>query len=122
VRRLVCICTAALALAPLAAASIPRADYRSDGQAEYYLKHGLKRWAGRSLTTPGLFKSAFCVNGYYSRHEKRTGRHFHPVERVNKRGEYLFRSFACTLSAGSHEYALYLVTLPRGTWSVSADR
>jgi hypothetical protein len=97
--------------------------YRTDAQAEHYVSTGLKAWAGINLAGRDD-KTAFCINGYYSKHERRTHRHFSPVERQNRYGETTFRSFACTLSLFSLDRAfhLYLVTRPEGRWSVSVDR
>ncbi len=61
----------AIATSQAAAASAP---YRTDAQAEHYLSTGLKSWAGIKLST-AQFRTAFCLNGYYSKTEKRTGHH-----------------------------------------------
>jgi hypothetical protein len=78
--------------------------YRTDGQAARYLertRHG----------------AAFCLNGYYSRHEKRTHRHY------PQHGQR-FRSFGCTFTSRrtGKTSDLYLVTRPGGGYSVQPDR
>ena len=93
--------------------------YRTDHQAEVYLERRLHRWGGIDLRKQ-RFKSAFCVNGFYSKRELRTGRHF--PARTNLAGENIFHTFACTLSAADHSWGLYLVALRQAHWSVSADR
>lgn len=120
--RLFVLVMVGLALAVPTAQAYPRADYRSDAQAEHYVEHGLARWAGLNLKAPGLLKFEFCLNGYYSTRERRTRRHFHPVQKISKSGEPLFRSFACTLTVGAREFRLYLVTLPHGRWAIGPDR
>jgi hypothetical protein len=83
--------------------------YRTDEQAARFLER----------TRGG---SAFCLNGFYSKHEKRTGRHF------ANRGER-FRSFGCTWTGrvpqGSGPFRsrdFYLQTRPGGRWVVLPDR
>lgn len=113
---LVVVCAALLFAAPaLAGMSL----YRTDAQAQRYLEHGLHRWAGINLRTAS-FKSAFCINGYYSKHESRTGHHY-PQGKTNRYGEDLFRSFTCTLAVNSRSFHLYVLTTRLG-WRVSADR
>lgn len=94
-------CLAVLAAPAVAAAPAP---YRTDQQAARFLER----------TRHGV---AFCVNGYYSRHEKRTGRHF------AQHGQR-FRSFACSFTSTrtGRTSALYLVTRPGGGWTVQTDR
>jgi hypothetical protein len=84
---------------------MPPGPYRTDKQAERFLER----------TRGG---SAFCINGYYSRHEKRTKRHF------RQRDDERFRSFKCTwTSARSGRTSdLYLQTRPNGRWVVLRDR
>jgi hypothetical protein len=56
--------TAALVAMLVAAdASAAVAPYKTDAQADRYLKRELKSWARIDLTR-ARFKSAFCVNGY----------------------------------------------------------
>jgi hypothetical protein len=82
--------------------------YRTDAQAERFATRGLKKWAGIDLTRVRS-KTAFCINGYYSRYEQAHPQRF-DQDRVNRSGEHLFRSFACTLTAGSRTFELYLRT------------
>jgi hypothetical protein len=137
---------AAVILVPAAAsAATPAGPYRTDNQAEDYLETRLPVWAGVNLhppanppdeygyarTLPAI--SAWCSNGSYSRHEKRTRRHFRP--RISRAGENTFRSFSCSLSAYSdtdgdgqvtydddeRTFHLYVQTRPGG-WVVIVDR
>jgi hypothetical protein len=133
---------------PAAAAAAAPGPYRTDAQAERYLETQLAVWAGVNLHPPANppdefayardvpAPSASCVNGYDSDHEKRTKRHFRPVQRTNRAGEYTFRSFACSLSAYSdtdgdgqvtysddeRTFHLYLQTRLHGRWVVMTDR
>jgi hypothetical protein len=86
-----CVLVAAFSVASASAAVTP---YKTDAQAEKYVERGLKRWAGIDLRHVDV-KFAFCINGFYSRFEAAHRQHF-DQERVNRYGEYLFRSFACT--------------------------
>ena len=84
--------TLALALLVVAGpASAGQPLYRTDRQAETYLEHGLKAWARIDLTKQAV-KFASCFNGYYSKTEERTHRHF-PQDRTNRAGAVAFRSF-----------------------------
>ncbi len=103
--------------APASAAAA--ASYRTDAQAERYLEHRLRGWAGINLRGPRVLKDAFCINGYYSRHEQRTRRHY-KQGRVNRHGGDVFRSFACTFVANNRTFGLYLVAKQDG-WLVAAD-
>jgi hypothetical protein len=103
----------------VAAAAPRKPPYRTDHQAEGFLEHGLRRWAGINLGTVDS-KSGFCINGYYSKHEQRTHRHY-PQGHQNRYGEDTFRSFACTFSVNANSYNLYVVTTRRG-WRVMVDR
>lgn len=87
-----------VAAAPAASAATGN-PYRSDAQAAHYLEQA----RGGSW---------FCLNGYYSKREQRTGRHPH------QRNEERFRSFTCV----GEGPALYLQTRPRGGWLVIRDR
>lgn len=102
--RFVLIALAGLAvMAPAAAAASP-APYRTDAQAARYVGH----------VRHGV---AYCVNGYYSRTEQRTGHHF------PQHGQR-FRSFACSLTSTrtGATSSLYVRTLPGGGWSIRRDR
>jgi len=103
--------TALLALAVVAPAqAAPTGPYRTDEQAAAYLEQ----------TGVG---TAFCINGHYSAHEKRTGRHFAGRKVVTRRGyvHYQFRSFACTVTDDIGTRQLYVQTRP-GPWVVMVDR
>jgi hypothetical protein len=64
-----------------------------------------------------------CVNGYYSKTEQRTGLHLpHHVDSTNALGEDVFPSFACSVTAGSRTFGLYVVPQVGGGWKVAADR
>ena len=116
--RLLVLPALALALAFAGTAQAAPLTYRTDTQAERYLEHNLKRWGGMNLASQD-FKMAFCVNGFYSDHEDRTGHHF--ADKQSKYGESLFHTFSCTLTSGSRSFNLYLVAQPHG-YAVSADR
>jgi hypothetical protein len=107
--------------------------YRTQRQAELYLVHDLGSWAHVDLAGASL-KAAFCIDGNYSKRQQRSGQHY-PRGRVNRVGQSLFRSFACTLTlhvarprrsfVDAHVYAprvfyLYLVATRTG-WRVEAD-
>jgi hypothetical protein len=100
-------------------ASTGKPLYRTDHQAEVFLEHGLRTWAGLNLRTAD-FKSATCFNGYYSKREQRTHHHY-PQGHENRYGENTFRSFACTLAIDSRSFHLYVVTARTG-WRVMVDR
>jgi hypothetical protein len=102
-----------------AGASSAGLTYRTDNQAAHWLEHNLKVWHGIDLARQD-FRSAFCINGYYSKREQHTGKHF-PQGKENRAGEDLFHSFSCSLTAGSRTFHLYLVAKRRG-YSVRADR
>jgi len=102
VKRLVVLSVLAgfvIAAAPAAAASGP---YRTDRQAARYVQ-----------SVRGGY--AYCLNGYYSRHEQRTHRHF--PQRFRAR----FRSFACSWTRRLRSERLYVVTRP-GRWLIVRDR
>lgn len=96
------------------------APYKSDVQAQNYLTRSLTRWAGIDLTR-AEFKSAICMNGYYSRYETAHPQRFRQ-DRLNRYGEHIFRSFTCSLTVGARTFELYLRTLPGGKWLVRVDR
>jgi hypothetical protein len=107
----------ALALAPCAAAA-PLA-YASQDQAQAYLNHDLKRWAGVDLRSKKYrFHISFCLPGARSRYEK-THPHF-PVRRSHT-GEPLYHSFACTLAAANRLWHVYLVARSTDRFDVRAD-
>lgn len=118
------LAVAAVLAAPVGAATTPPGPYRTDVQAADYLEHGLKHWAGINVDAANGVTFAFCINGFYSKTEQRTGKHFNGGQaKVNKFGEYMFRSFSCTLVTGGRIFSLYVVTLAkRPFWRVSADR
>jgi len=100
--------TATALIAAFAAAvpaqAAPLGLYRTDAQAERHIER----------TRGG---SAFCINGYYSRHEKRTKRHF------RQRSDERFRSFKCSHTRrDGRTVNLYLQTRPNGRWVVLPDR
>lgn len=107
------------ACATAATASTGKPLYRTDHQAEVFLEHGLRAWAGINLRTAD-FKTATCLNGYYSKREQRTHHHY-PQGHENRFGENTFRSFACTLGVNDRSFNLYLVTTRTG-WRVMVDR
>jgi hypothetical protein len=116
------IAVLALALASTALASATL-TYKTDAQTERFVETGLRTWAGINLARRP--NSAFCINGYYSRFEKRTGKHYPQKEYTNpKTGEYVvrFHSFACDLTLGSKTFKLYLLALPLNHWKVLVDR
>ena len=115
--RLVALTLVALVLAGSAWAAQPL--YRTDKQAETYLEHGLKTWARIDLTKQAV-KFASCFNGYYSKTEERTHKHF-PQGKANRFDEIVFRSFSCDFTTAGRTFSLYLVTTPAG-WKVTADR
>jgi hypothetical protein len=89
--------------APAAAQAATPGLYRTDEQAARFLEQARGG-------------SAFCLNGFYSKREKRTGRHF------ANHGER-FRSFTCTWASPSgRTRSLYLQTRPGGRWVVLPDR
>ena len=118
------LAVASLVAAPVGSATTPPGPYRTDVQAQHYLEHGLRHWAGIDLNDANSYTSAFCFNGYYSKTEQRTGEHFNGGQaKVNKFGEDMFRSFACTLTSRGRFFNLYLVTLAKTPfWRVAADR
>jgi hypothetical protein len=112
--------TLALALLVVAGpASAGQPLYRTDRQAETYLEHGLKGWARIDLSRQAV-KFASCFNGYYSKTEERTHRHF-PQDRTNRAGAVAFRSFSCDFTTAGRTFSLYVVTTPAG-WKVATDR
>jgi len=115
-RQLAIVLAVTFALVPTAgASSLP---YRSTEQAQTYLEHGLKRWAGVDLQSRKYkFRVAFCLTGARSRYEK-THRHF--PARTSKTGEQLFHTFTCTLAAADRVWHVYLVAQPT-TFSMRAD-
>ena len=98
---LIALALALLAVPAAAQAALPPGPYRTDAQAERFLER----------TRGG---SAFCINGFYSKREKRTGRHF------PQRSDERFRSFTCTVSG--RDSSVYLQTRPHGRWVVLTDR
>jgi hypothetical protein len=109
---------AALVLAAGAQAAAP--VYRTDEQAAAAVQT-LRAWAGLKVAAE-RYKTAFCVNGYYSRTEQvRRAPHL-PQNRVSRYGENLFASFSCSLVVGTRTFNLYVRPLPNGTWKVQADR
>jgi hypothetical protein len=115
---------AALTFAGAAQAAPVAWPYKTDAQAAHYLETRLPTWAGYDLRTVEG-RSAYCVNGYYSKHEQRTGRHY-GRERVDRNGELRFRTFSCSLSfddgADYRTFELYVQTRTAPPWHVSADR
>ena len=108
----VLVVTALLLFAGVAAAA-GKPLYRTDHQAEVFLSHHV--WRGFHPL------SAVCFNGYYSRHEQRTHKHY-PQGHQNRLGEDTFRSFACTyITQTGRSFHLYLVTTRLG-WRISVDR
>jgi hypothetical protein len=95
--RIVLIAVLALLVAAPAAMAAP-GPYRTDEQAARYLERVRGGWA-------------YCVNGYYSHTEQRSGRHF------PRRGGNRFRSFVCSTGGGD----LYVRTR-FGRWAVVRDR
>jgi hypothetical protein len=88
---------------PAVAAALPAGPYRTDKQAARYVH----RVRGGSV---------YCVNGYYSRHEQRTHRHFR--QRYNGTS----RSFTCSwVAPGRRSVQLYVVTR-WGPWRIVRDR
>jgi len=110
---------AALGLAAAAAgaaqAKAPLA-YRTDEAAETYLER-LTSWHGVRLV-PAL-STAICINGFYSKTEQHTRRHFE--QRVAASGEGMFHSFRCILGSNGHTFSLYVVASPRG-FTMRLDR
>ena len=95
------------------AASAP--PYRTTTQAQRYLE---ARYTGAT----GDRTWAYCSNGYYSRHEQRTGRHFSQRHR-DRLGRDLYASFACSVwGLAMEDRNLYVQTRPDGRWYVAADR
>jgi hypothetical protein len=108
----------------LSFALVPAADasgiaYRTTHQAEAYLEHGLKRWAGVNLESRKYrHRVAFCLDGARSKYEK-SHRHFRA--RTSKTGETLYHTFTCKLADADRLWHVYLVARPTG-FSVRADR
>ena len=115
--RLATLILAALVLTASARAGRPL--YRTDQQAETYLEHGLVAWAHIDLRKQAV-KLASCFNGYYSKTEERTRKHF-PQGTVNRSGQVVFRSFSCDFTTAGRTFNLYVVTTPGG-WKVTTDR
>jgi hypothetical protein len=117
-RRVAVIAALGFALIPSAAAS--GLAYRSDQQAEAYLQHGLKQWAGVDLQSQKYkFRVAFCLPGARSKYEQK---HAHFPVRTTRAGTQLFHSFACTLSTADRVWHLYLVAFPHGKFGVRTDQ
>jgi hypothetical protein len=116
---LVAVAVLVLSVGVAAAGAGVRPLFRSDHLAEQFLEHHLQRWAGINLRRAD-FVDAFCLNGYYSKREQRSGHHY-PQGRESRSGENLFRSFACQLTVNDRSFNLYLVTTRTG-WRVRADR
>ena len=67
----------ALCFALVPAAQASGLTYRTDSQAQNYLEHGLKRWAGVNLESRKYrHRVAFCLDGARSKYEKRRRLHF----------------------------------------------
>jgi hypothetical protein len=111
-------------LAVPATVSASNGPWKTDGQAKRYLETQLPTWAGIDLTKAESEPSSYCVNGAYSRHEKRTRRHY--GQRIDRNGEPRFRTFSCSLTTydgtTSHNFELYVQTRPHRPWRVTADR
>jgi hypothetical protein len=117
VKRLFVVIALGLALVPAAAAAKPA--YTTQRQAERFLEHGLKTWAGVNLRSAKYkFHIAFCLPGSRSKYERR-----HTRFRVHTTatGEQLYHSFACTLAAANKVWHLYLVARPTGTFGIRTD-
>ena len=99
----------------VAMASLPRPLYRAESQAQRYLASGLKGWARLNLRRVNN-KTAFCVNGFDP--EPELSEHYRQG-RLNRTGQPVYRSFACTLVTGTQTLGLYLVTTREG-WRVTA--
>jgi hypothetical protein len=99
-------------------ASAAQSLYRTDKQAETYLEHGLKTWGGIELGKQPV-KFASCFNGFYSKTEARTHKHF-PQGKANRSGQIVFRSFSCDFTTAGRTFSLYVVTTAAG-WKVTAD-
>jgi hypothetical protein len=110
---------ALLTLVIAGTASAGQSLYRTDKQAETYLEHGLETWAGLDLSKQTV-KFASCFNGFYSKTEARTHKHF-PVGRTNRSGQIVFRSFSCDFTTAGLTFSLYVVKTPSG-WKVKTDR
>jgi hypothetical protein len=108
-----------LSLTLVGTASAGQSLYRTDRQAETYLEHGLKTWARIDLSKQAV-KFASCFNGFYSKTEERTHKHF-PQGSANRSGQIVFRSFSCDFTTAGRTFSLYLVTTPTG-WKVTTDR
>jgi hypothetical protein len=114
VKRLAIVVLLCLALAPAAAAATHLA-YASQRQAEQYLEHGLKRWAGVNFRSKKYsHRIAFCLPGSRSKYERKH-------ERFPPRGRR-YHSFACTLAAADRVFHLYLQARGNGSFSVRPDR
>ena len=108
-----------VALVLVSTASAGQSIYRTDNQAQTYLEHGFTRWAGINLSTQAV-KFASCLNGYYSKTEHRTHKHF-PQGKTNRYGEAVFRSFSCDFTTAGRTFNLYLVRT-QTEWKVATDR
>jgi len=118
-RRFALLLALGLVLVPAAQAS-HRLPYRTERQAQYYLEHTLKSWAGVNLRTKKYsFRVAFCLPGARSNYEK-THRHF--TVRENGKGEKVYHTFSCTLAAADKVWHLYLVAQPKGKFGLRNDR
>jgi len=114
VKRLTLVVLLCLAAAPAAAGATHRA-YASQRQAEQYLEHGLKRWAGVNLRSKKYkFHVAFCLPGSRSKYERKH-------EHFPARGSH-YHSFACTLAAADRVFHLYLQARGNGSFTVRPDR
>ncbi len=117
--RLVTLTLGLALLAGVGSAWGGRPLYRTDRQAETYLEHGLRMWAHIDLTRQAV-KFASCFNGFYSKTEERTHKHF-PQDRTDRAGAIAFRSFSCDFTTAGRTFSLYVVTTLTG-WKVATDR
>jgi Ni/Co efflux regulator RcnB len=118
VKRLVVV-VVALSFALVPAAGAAKLTYKTQRQAERYLEHGLKQWAGVNLRSRKYkFHVAFCLPGARSKYEQR---HTHFKVHTTAAGEKLYHSFACTLAAADKVWHLYLTARPNGTYGVRTD-
>jgi hypothetical protein len=110
----------------------PPPPYRTDAQAQHYVAHGLKRWAGIDLTKQP-YRSAYCINGENSRIEVRAynarikqglrPKNRFAQDKTNRYGENIYASFACTLNVQGRSFNLYVRTRwGSPAWIVQADR
>jgi hypothetical protein len=112
---------ALLGSATVAIASTGRTLYRTDQQAEHYLKYHLRSWKHHDLGSPES-RAAFCITGYSAKPERNEQ---YKQGRMNRAGDHVYRTFACTLNAvvdgHARVFGLYLVSTRNG-WRVTALR